>query len=383
MFGAVISEISDSSTGEISAQKNYNQNKRMTENFMINLSSSSNIKKNFKNLHNAEDKFLIFEHSHKQMSFLAKTFKSINNIELFSKLDEFFEKETQKNKLIFPNILFNVEAIIDQGFISTNNINNSIESSYNSNSSKKEISDMLNFLVISNIFIYDFNYLINESNLLLKRKINLLSIDFFSIIPDFKKIIIHVNNYLDETGNISISNENNIHIVFCICNILYNCYSQIKNLIVIPKSQTFYSKSKKIFLFEKMKEYYNNYSLEIYNKIGEILPFDKDEILVKLIPLSKIETKFSDIKYDKILLLSNKKIYEIPNDNIEYSKLNIIPLSRLKKINELSKSHKFQLIIDDNSMIQYSTIYCRTLINLIKEKQSNECLLDLEINRID
>jgi hypothetical protein len=83
--------------------------------------------------------------------------------------------------------------------------------------------------------------------------------------------------------------------------------------------------------------------------------------------------------------LTNKKILEISSENIEISKINIIPLCKMKKINEFFKSHKFQIIMEDNNNnnIQYSTIHTKTLIRMIKTEHSKECLLELEVNRMD
>lgn len=402
----IITESSDSSTGFSSNRKladKFSFKKRINENFVLNNSSlCSSEKKKFPHgfvKEKEEDtfnKFLVFEHSHRQVSFLSKSFKTIIE-ELNIQLDEFLEKEVVRNKTLFPGIEFSVVAIVERqngqnhssnkterfntNNSNTNNISNSIGSSHES----KDADVLLKFFVVSNIFIYDFEFASSQQypTLTLKRKINLLSIDFFSITPDFRKLIIHINNVLDEGGNIFIFNDNSIHIVFCICNLLFYCYSLTKNLIVIPKSQFFFEKIKKIHNYEKMKDFFNSYAESIYNKIGEVVPFDKDETFIKLIPLSKIETKFTDMKVDKMLVLSDKKIIEVCSDNVEISKLNIIPLSKMKKINEFNKSQKFQIVLDDESVYQYSSIHIKMLLRLIKAQHAKECLLDLEIDRMD
>lgn len=337
------------------------------------------------------------------------------------------EKEVQRNKMSFPNIDFSIEAIIDRTIINPIHKNpiteikhdsyssendskdedskemkheNTIEgfysaaenkgffygtnAEYNSTVNKLIAINSCKFLVISNIFIYDFEYIYNSNVLVLRRKINLVAIDFFSITADFKKLIIHVNSLLDTSGNIFIATDNSIHIVFCLCNILFYCYSLIKTLIVVPKSQSFFDKIKNTFQYDKIKEIYNFYVDEVYRKIGELIPYDKDEEAVKLIPLSKIESKFTDTKIDKLLLITNKKILELSSDIVEKaSKINIIPLSKIKKINEFSKSHKFQIVLDDGATHQYSSLHFKSLIQLIKYEQSKDCLLELEIIKID
>jgi hypothetical protein len=471
-------------------QKKFNMNKRITDNFFLNSSGTSSMdKKRLPHSFVKEDanSFLTFEHAHRQMSFLGKTFKTIHNKELNHKLDIFLEQEFAKNKVSFPHIEFSIEAIIDRtikykdtdvqntptptnmtggsnvvnhqlnqletenqvkeneinvtrqragtgnNFSSPNLIQESTGNNYNivhpgsgsitnsnynyhteknlphenklgsaalrpepnsltnfSLNSENIGNNILNspnsifkFLVISNIFIYEFEFCLINSTLTLARKLNLLSIEFFSITPDFKKLIIHVNNILDTGGNSFITNENSIHIVFCICNILFYCYSTTKNLIVIPHSTYFYEKSKKIHSYDKVKIFYNRFVDEIFNKIGSALPYDKDEIFVKLIPLSKIETKYTDTKTDKMIILTNKKILEVSSDNMDLSKINIFPLSKMKKINEFYKSHKFQIVFDDGSTIQYSSIHSKAIIRLIKTQHNNECLLELEVIRCD
>ena len=477
-----------------SNQKNFNMNKRITDNFFLNSSGTSSVdKKKLPHSFVKEDtnSFLAFEHAHRQMSFLGKTFKTINNKELNNKLDFFLEQEFARNKVSFPHIEFSIEAIIDRtikykdtevqntptptnltggsnvakdqlnqlepenqvkeseinavqqragtgnNFSSPNLIQESTGNNYNivqpgsgsilntnyaypyvynTEKNEKKLSitgtgvlkpepisltnfslnsenmgnNILNspnsvfkFLVISNIFIYEFEFCLINSTLSLSRKLNLLSIEFFSITPDFKKLIIHVNNILDTGGNSFITNENSIHIVFCLCNILFYCYSTTKNLIVIPHSTYFYEKSKKIHSYEKVKIFYNKFVDEIFNKIGSSLPYDKDENFVKLVPLSKIETKYTDTKTDKMIILTNKKILEISSDNMDLSKINIFPLSKMKKINEFYKSHKFQIVFDDGNTIQYSSIHSKAIIRLIKTQHNNECLLELEVIRCD
>jgi hypothetical protein len=245
---------------------------RIIENYVQTNSSICSDKKKLKNVFIKEDGnyFLGFENSHRQISFLGKSFRSVNDRNLNQKLDEFLERESVINKGTFRDIEFSIEAIVEKystykeensnSLSMSNNLSISDLIKYNTennsgHSNKKngsqasnpsvEISTGTNsfkFFVISNIFIYDFEYHFTNKSLVLRRKINVLSIDFFSITPDLKKLIIHVNSILDGGGNLFINNENSIHICFCICNILFYCYSTAKNLVVIPKSQFFYKK---------------------------------------------------------------------------------------------------------------------------------------------
>lgn len=414
--------------------KTYNINKKIVESYILhNTSQGSERKKSNHFSKENTDRFFTFEFSHKQFSFLSKGFKTIKNSDLNKKLDIFLEEEVIKNKSAFPQIDFNVEAIIDRNVqykdntgdevfnslytSNKNNLNHQYYSSnqhetgykenqfgpdkdynqiplsnnYVSNQSTSFISNF-KFLIISNIYIYEMEYSIKDCLLNVVRKVNLVSVDFFSLTPDFKKLIIHINNIHDNNGNISLNYENAVQIVFCLSNILFHCYSVQKNLVVIPKSYSFYEKAKKIFFFEKMKEFYNEWAENLCLKIGNLLPLDKEEKLVKCVSLSKIESKFTEAKIDIILMITNKKIYELSSENFDLQHIDIIPFSKMRKILQYNKTHKFQIFIDEefdktskegNKFYNYSSIHSRSIVKLLKNVQSKECLLELEVVKMD
>jgi len=402
---------------------NNNTNKRMSENYILDYSSNSTFsKKRLSNKFIKEDnnKFLTFDSSYRQISFMSKNFRSFNNLDLNKKLEEFLDLESRKLKIAFPNIDFNLEAIIEPNLenfenrvknCNSHNTQNNLTISKDNlmNTSQKypiefkqnnvnEISnqffntEQLNiststsnfrFIIISNIYIYEFIFTTSNNTLLLKRKTHLLSIDFFTITPDLRNLTIHVNNIIDRGGNMPICYENSINIVFCLCNILFYSYSSNKNLVVVPNSNYFIQKCKKIHSFEKLTDFYNSYTDEIFKKIEEIIPYDKEEYFVKMIPVSKIEGKFTQVKVDKSLIFTNKKMYEIDDENMDPSEINILPLVKMKKIKEMSKTNKFQIISDKGDVFQYSSIYLRMLLRILKTQHSKECLLDLEIEKVD
>lgn len=341
------------------------------------------------------NKFIAFEHSHRQISFHVKSFKTINNKELNKILEELLEKESNDCKKNYPDREFSVEAIIEGGYFQSKKSKTDSNSVDNQISERDEFSDKhFRFNIITSIFFYDFDFNITTSKLKCNKKINLTNIEFFSITQDYSRLIIHIKSSTENSNcNIGISNDNAIQIAFCIGNILFYCYSMMKVLVVIPKLSSFYEKIKNIDDYEKFKGIYNSYALEIFNKISEAIPRDKDENIIKMIPLSKLEAKFTDIKTDKIIILTNKKILEISHDNNynlensfskENSKIKIISLSKMKRINEFNKKNKFQIILNDmNTIFTYSTLYYKVLIRLIKTAHSKECLLDLEIEKID
>jgi len=100
---------------------------------------------------------------------------------------------------------------------------------------------------------------------------------------------------------------------------------------------------------------------------------------LKLIPLNKIESRFTEVFCDKILVITNKKIIELDSENVENAKINIIPLSKLKKLVFSSKNHKIQLSNEENCCFNYSTLYAKSILEMIRLTHSKECLTELEV----
>ena len=104
------------------------------ESYILNNTSlASDKKKSGQFFKENNDNFFTYKSAHKQFSFLSKGFKTIKNIELNKKLDLFLEEEVNKNKLAFPQIDFNVEAIIDRNIQYKENGTAEYDTFYNSN----------------------------------------------------------------------------------------------------------------------------------------------------------------------------------------------------------------------------------------------------------
>jgi len=225
-------------------------------------------------------------------------------------------------------------------------------------------------------------YQINENGLLnLKRKILLDNIEFFSITSDLMKLIIHINSKNETDGNFGITHENSIQIVFCLANLIYTFTKLKKMLFVVPKSKMLVDKIKYISSIDKFKEMYNKYTNELFKTLGTTIPYDSEEVLLKLIPLSKLESRFTEVFCDKIILCTNKKIIELNSEFVDNAKLNIIPFNKLNKINLKSKNHKIILSLEDDSNYQYSTLYAKMIFDLIICYHKKECLSELKIIR--
>ena len=100
---------------------------------------------------------------------------------------------------------------------------------------------------------------------------------------------------------------------------------------------------------------------------------------MKLIPLNKIESKFTEVFCDKIIAITNKKIIELNSEFVDSAKISIIPLNKLKKLMLSSKNHKIQFNTDENLSFNYSTLHARGVFELLRITHSKECLSELEV----
>lgn len=229
----------------------------IAEKFLLNYSSSNSNNENFPNSSlNLENKFFLFTHCHKQYYQLSKSFSNHKSSEFLKKIDEFLEKEQDSLKKT-SNIDLTIEAIIEKAFSENNSSKSYLSSnviiqnvSNNSDSTKRKYS----FIIISNSFLYDLEYISNDiCGLNLKRKIFIPCIEFFSITSDLMKLILHINSKLDVSGNFGITHENSIQIAFCLSNLIYSLSKKIPILIVIPKSNILVDKIKYIRSLEKYR----------------------------------------------------------------------------------------------------------------------------------
>ncbi len=205
------------------------------------------------NIENDDNLFIFSNYFHKQDNKLSKGFNTIKSEELNTLLNEFFENEQKKQKKINKLNEFSVQAIIEKDAVD-NSLNKSsgaqsVKSntvSTTSTSDKKKL-----FLVISNVSIYDFEFLNNE-NLFLRREVNLRDIEFFSITSDFKKLVLHLNKK-DPKGNMGLVYDNSNQIVTCLSSILKENYLVKKNVVVLPKSRELIDRIKRNSDIEEYK----------------------------------------------------------------------------------------------------------------------------------
>jgi hypothetical protein len=265
--------------------------------------------------------FFPFDEGHKQQYLLPKTF-SFSNIpqeeDLTKKLEIYFENEVKKQK----KNLISIDELIIEGVIETQYKLDDM------NLTKTKI-----FYIISNVYIYEFHYAFNSSNdkiletsLSCKKKVNLVSIDTLFINSNYSHLSIILNPKYEKNILFEIKNLTNPDVclfsAFCICQLMFTNFSQIKTIISLPDNTLLgdYLKSKKSLSGtpppsnQSFNEYFNISITNFFNKITEIIPCDMNESLIKFIPLSKIETKFTEIKIGKILIITNKKIIECPSD---------------------------------------------------------------------
>ena len=127
------------------------------------------------------------------------------------------------------------------------------------------------------------------------------------------------------------------------------------------------------------RDVFNQYSNELFKILGQTIPHDHHEIILKLVPLSKIESKFTEILCDKILLITDKKIIELNSEFVDSAKVVIIPYNKLKKLCLFSKNHKIQFYTEDDILYQYSTLYAKFIFELILFSHRKECLSELQV----
>jgi len=168
----------------------------------------------------------------------------------------------------------------------------------------------------------------------------------------------------------------------CLSNILRNIFSSVKPVIFIPHSEfNFFKLNKNNLSFSNVCNHLNQYSIEFFNKLIEFLPKDKEEKLIKFITLNKIEDKFIELKKKKILFITNKKLVEIDEENLEYNNLNFILFSKIEMINVSPNKNKFEILYSNNKSVVYFTYNFLNLVKLIKDIYNRDCLIPLPIKK--
>jgi len=138
-------------------------------------------------------------------------------------------------------------------------------------------------------------------------------------------------------------------------------------------------KIKYISSYEKYKDIYNKYSNELFTSLGQTIPYDSDEILIKVVPLSKIESKFTEVFCNKILLVTNKKIIELNSEIVDKAKVSLLLFNRMKKVILSSKSHKIQFFDLEGNCSSYSSINAKVLFELVRICHAKDCMNELEV----
>ena len=122
---------------------------------------------------------------------------------------------------------------------------------------------------------------------------------------------------------------------------------------------------------------YNKYSKDLFQKLVSNVLIDNNEQLYKIIPVRKVEVKFTEITTDKILIITNSKIIELSSENIDNAKINIIAFTKMKKIEIKTSKDMIQIYLENDIQYSYFSIYSMFLLKNIVYFHSKESLLDL------
>jgi len=122
---------------------------------------------------------------------------------------------------------------------------------------------------------------------------------------------------------------------------------------------------------------YNKYFKDLFQKLVSNVLIDNNEQLYKIIPVRKVEVKFTEITTDKILIITNSKIIELSSDNIDNAKINIIAFTKMKKIEIKTSKDMIQIYLENDIQYSYFSIYSMFLLKNIVYFHSKESLLDL------
>ena len=136
--------------------------------------------------------------------------------------------------------------------------------------------------------------------------------------------------------------------------------------------------------FNDIKTIYNDYIKKNEILLKKSLLLDENENIIKFSSILKIEHKFISTKEERYLYITNKKLIELSNMDIEKAKVDILPFNKIKKINECSKESKLQIVTTDkNSLIQYGTLVYEKIIRTIYTAHSQDFYYNFEVNKIN
>jgi len=176
--------------------------------------------------------------------------------------------------------------------------------------------------------------------------------------------------------------DNNFNYIISLTNILRNSFSCVKPIVYIPQDESsFYNIDKADLNFLILCKNLNEFSNGFFNRLKEFIQIDKDERLFKFIPLNRIEQKFIEIKKKKILFITNKRIIEIDEENLELQNINFILISKFEAINVFPDKNKFEFIHSNNKSVIYLSLLFLNIVKLIKDIYNNSCLIPLKIKK--
>jgi hypothetical protein len=290
--------------------------------------------------------------------------------------------------LLYPQIEFEIEEFYQKN---GKKINNSLN-----NSNKSNKNEEIEFFVSSNIFIYHFNYIKkkkdaeNESEteeLIFIKRIHFSKIQFFTVSSCYTTLKIY---YLDEDNStklVKLENDNCLQIVFSLSNLAIKYFNISIQLIIIPSNFRF----TQFYDIDNFKEIYNEFGVQLFEFIQKIIPFDKNEFLAKIVPVSsKPKDKYILNNFEeKILLFTNKKIFEIPNFSSLYDDLledknfakniKIIPFFNINKL-VLKSGEKFTIYTkNEEKPYIYRSILSEQVIRILVRLYKRDNMTPLEI----
>lgn len=245
------------------------------------------------------------------------------------------------------------------------------------------------FILISEIYIFSFEYKFKEEKLTLLKKIKLVAINYISYCSDLNKINLHLNLKFENKDPICsfeispLKKEETLIILTNICKLCFENYSSIKKVVSYPLDPSLEEKIKDTREIKEFMSIYNTYADKSVLKLNKEIPFDINECLIKLISLQKIDYKPEETKLNVILFITNKRLIEVKmKSNGEYKINTIRSFSKLSIASIHKKENKVELEFESYSnKIIYQSFMVNYLLNTIKGIQSKECLNILKINK--
>jgi hypothetical protein len=251
-------------------------------------------------------------------------------------------------------------------------------------------------------------------------KYSLEDIEYFLMTSDFSKFMIKfqkikINNYIssniegkitdgdynnsskenkieNETDN-TIKSQGKLYCIFNYNDSLFNHelflsishslrlnFSWVRPIIFIPLNEFRYFFLNQI-PFNLLCKFLNEFSSNLFNNLTELISIDEDEKFLKFFCVQKIEKKFIEVIKRKILLITNKKIIELDEENNEYDNLIIYSISKFEMIDVYPDINTINIFHSNGKNIEYSSYIYLSLCKLINDIYKKDCLVPLTINK--